>query len=607
MLERIKSPQDLKQLNNEQLTELCSEIREKLISTVSTNGGHLASNLGIVELTVALHIVFDSPNDSILFDVGHQCYVHKLLTGRYDRFDTIRKENGLSGFMNPAESEHDAFVSGHSSNSISAACGIAKANSLSGNDNYVIPVVGDGAMTGGMTFEALNNSGRNKERLIVILNDNKMSISKNVGSLARHLTAIRTGRRYIHAKESLRTAVLKIPFVGNRINKFLFGVKQILKGALYNCNYFESLGYYYLGPIDGNNMQAVIRALRSAKDISRPVIVHAITVKGHGYTPAEKNPTSYHGVSHFDVNSGYCANNDCYSNVFGNAVCELARKDDKICAITAAMTEGTGLTEFRDEFKSRFFDVGIAEQHAVTYAAGLASKGYKPVFAVYSSFLQRGYDQLIHDVAICDYNVTFAVDRAGIVGSDGVTHQGIFDVAFLNTIPNIRVYSPSSYSELRYYLERAVNERGACAVRYPRGSEGYHPEWANECFSDYTLHIGEDKSAVAVTYGSLFCNVAYAADQGRFTVCKINRVKPLPNGLIHQLLKFERIVFFEEGIRSGGVAEEVGAALLESGYKGNYSIVAIENFVPHCEVASAYKRYGFDVDSILTTMNGDKK
>ncbi len=607
MLESIKSPKDLKQLNNEQLTALCAEIREKLITTVSANGGHLASNLGIVELTVAVHTVFDSPNDSILFDVGHQCYVHKLLTGRYDRFDTIRKEGGLSGFMSPSESEHDAFVSGHSSNSISAACGIAKANSLMGNGNYAVPIVGDGAITGGMTFEALNNSGRNKEKLIVILNDNKMSISKNVGSLARHLSAIRTGRRYIHAKENLRSLVQKIPLVGNKINRVLFRIKQLLKGALYNCNYFESLGYYYLGPIDGNNIGAVIRALRSAKDISRPVIVHAITIKGNGYTPAEKNPTSYHGVSHFDVDAGYSANSDCYSTVFGDALCELAAKDDKICAITAAMAEGTGLTAFRDKFKSRFFDVGIAEQHAVTYAAGLASKGYKPVFAVYSSFLQRGYDQLIHDIAICDYNVTFAVDRAGIVGADGVTHQGIFDVAFLNTIPNIRVYSPSNYFELKQSLAHAVNEHGACVVRYPRGCEGYMPEWQTEAIADYTLHIGDNNKSVAVTYGGLFSNVAAASDKSDFSVCKLNRIKPLPVGIIHQLLKFDNIVFFEEGVKSGGVAEIIGNELLEAGYKGSYTVRALDDFVPHCEVSSAYKRYGFDIDSILKIMNGDIK
>ena len=607
LLENIHCPNDVKKLNNEELAELCSEIRSKLISTVSENGGHLASNLGIVELTVAIHKVFDSPNDSILFDVGHQCYVHKMLTGRYDDFDTIRKENGLSGFMFPPESEHDAFVSGHSSNSISAACGIAKANALLGNSNYVVPVVGDGAMTGGMTFEALNNSGRNRERLIIILNDNKMSISKNVGSLARHLTAIRTGRKYIHAKETLRNSVKKIPLIGNSVNGFLFKIKQAMKGALYNCNYFESLGYYYLGPIDGNNIQAVVRALRSAKDISRPVIVHAITVKGYGYTPAEKNPTSYHGVSHFDIDTGYCANSDCFSNVFGDALCNLARSDDKICAITAAMTEGTGLTSFRNEFKTRFYDVGIAEQHAVTYAAGLASKGFKPVFAVYSSFLQRGYDQLLHDVAICNYNVTFAVDRAGLVGSDGVTHQGIFDVAFFNTIPNISVYSPSYYNELRYYLERAVNTDGASAVRYPRGHEGYCPEWIPEGFSDYVLHIGADNTAVAVTYGKLFCNVAEASDKNGFSVCKINRVKPVPKGLIAQLSKFSRIVFFEEGIKNGGLAQIIGDMLIESGYKGSYTVRAINDFVPHSEVESAYKKFGFDIESIANTMNGEKQ
>jgi len=606
-LENIQSPADLKKLNIEQLNILCAEIREKLIDTVSKNGGHLASNLGVVELSVAIHYVFNSPDDSVLFDVGHQSYVHKLLTGRYNDFDTIRKKDGLSGFMMPSESEHDAFVSGHSSNSVSAALGIACANSLMGNGNYAISVVGDGALTGGMIFEAFNNSGRRKDRMIVVLNDNQMSISKNVGSLARHLSNIRIGKNYIRTKEGIRNFVDRIPVVGGPLNKFLLKFKQMIKSALYNSNYFESLGYHYLGPINGNDISEVIKALEACKTVRRPVVLHAITTKGYGYLPAEKNPTSYHGVSHFDINEGLAEAKNSFSSTFGDALCDLAARDDKICAITAAMTEGTGLVSFKERYNRRFFDVGIAEQHAVTFCAGLASKGYKPVFAVYSSFLQRSYDQLIHDVSVCKYNVTVAIDRAGIVGDDGVTHQGIFDVAFMNTVPNFEVCSPCYFDELKANLEYAVNTVGPMCVRYSRGAEGYRPDWyTDENYTKDFVINSFDSETLLITYGKLFSNVSKAAEAVGCSVCKINRIKPISSELCKNALIFKNIIFYEEGIKSGGIAELFGNMLIEAGYKGNYTVKAIDDFVPHSTVEQAYKEYGFDVDSIINFVtNGD--
>lgn len=605
-LENIHSPKDLKKLNIEQLNILCAEIRERLIDTVSKNGGHLASNLGVVELTVAIHYLFDSPNDSIVFDVGHQSYVHKLLTGRCDSFSTIRKKGGLSGFMYPPESEHDAFVSGHSSNSVSAAFGIACANSLDGNDNYTISVVGDGAMTGGMIFEALNNSGREKDKLIVVLNDNQMSISKNVGSLARHLSNMRIGKNYLKTKRGIRNLFDKIPVVGGPLNKILIKLKQSLKSLVYNSNYFESLGFHYLGPINGNDISAAIKALEAAKTLNRPIVLHAITTKGIGYLPAEKNPTSYHGVSHFDINEGLAEPKNSFSFVFGEAICDLANKDDKVCAITAAMTEGTGLTDFKKRFNNRFYDVGIAEQHAVTFSAGLASKGYKPVFAVYSSFLQRAYDQLVHDVSVCNYNVTIAVDRAGIVGDDGVTHQGIFDVAFLNSIPKIEVASPCYFDELKYCINYAVNTDGPMCVRYPRGGEGYRPEWYTaDCYKKDFVFSSVESDTLLITYGKLFSNVSKAADELKCVVCKINRIKPIPEDVFNDINRFKKIVFYEEGIANGGVASIFGSMLLECGYTGSYTIKAIDDFVPHSTVDEAYKELGFDVDSIIDFVNGD--
>ncbi len=609
-LEKIQGPQDLKKLNMNQLKVLSGEIREELIKTISKNGGHLASNLGVVELTIGLHYVFDSPDDSIIFDVGHQCYVHKLLTGRADRFDTIRKEDGLSGFMNPNESPHDPVFTGHSSTAISAACGIAEFNRLDGNDNYSIAVVGDGAFTGGMTFEALNNSGQGNERLIVILNDNKMSISENVGSFAHHLARIRIGQRYITVKRCINNFTGSIPLIGNWLVKVISKIKTTVKNLLYSSNlyssnYFESMGYHYCGPIDGNSIEDVIRVLEAAKLTNKPALVHAFTVKGKGFAFAEESPTSYHGVSSFDSEVGISLSEDSFSYEFGKAICSFAEKDNRVYAVTAAMTEGTGLTEYRSLYPKRFCDVGIAEQHAVTYCCGLASKGMLPVFAVYSSFLQRGYDQIIHDAAIGNVDLTLCIDRAGIVGEDGVTHQGVFDVAFLNTVPNVTIYAPSYYDELSAMLEKALYRKGVDAVRYPRGKQPARPDWYEYTDCDYAIHRQSEKKVV-VTYGRLFGNVAAACERAGVSVCKLNRVKPIPDRLIDELMTFDTVIFYEEGVRSGGVAETIGARLVEAKFSGDYRIFAIDDgFVPHMTTDSAFAKYGFDVDSIYNLVTGD--
>lgn len=603
-LEQIKSPKDIKKLNISELNCLCDEIRKKLIQTVSKNGGHLASNLGVVELTVAMHYVFDCPNDSFLFDVGHQCYTHKLLTKRQDRFDTIRKEGGLSGFMNPSESEYDAFISGHSSNSFSAACGIAKANTMLKNDNYVVDVIGDGAMTGGMFFEAFNNAGNSNDKLIVIINDNEMSISKNVGSLHQYLNNIRSSTDYIKSKNIVKHKLNKIPVIGKSAEQLISKSKNLLKRVVYYGDMFESMGYVSFGPIDGHDLEHLIDTLNAAKEYNRPVIIHTCTVKGKGYDFAEEHPNDYHGVGSFDVSKGYVANYDGFSNEFGKKLVMLAQKDKKICAITAAMAEGTGLVEFREKFKNRFFDVGIAEQHAVTFACGLASKGYKPVFAVYSSFLQRSYDQLIHDAAITDYNITFAIDRAGIVGADGVTHQGIFDVAYLNTIPNICVYSPAYYDEFGIMLEKSISYNGVSAVRYPRGKEQYRPEWYEYHGEDYFIK-NNNSDSIAITFGIEFSVVSKALEDKCVNICKVNKIKPIPAKLISDLMGFKNIVIFEEGIKNGGFAELLISQLVENGYSGKISVNAIEDFVPHMSYESALAKYNLDKTSVLNRFNGE--
>ena len=599
ILNKISSPEDVKKLNNAQLQSLCKEVRECIIETVSKNGGHLASNLGAVELTIALHRTFNSPKDAIIFDVGHQCYTHKLLTGRFDRFSTLRTEGGISGFMKPSESEHDPVITGHSSNSISAAYGIYCAKKLSGDSGTAVAVIGDGALTGGMAYEALNNVAASKSNFIVILNDNKMSISRNVGGLSRSLTKMRNKPKYHSFKFAINKFLLKIPF-GKYINSFIFSVKEILKSIIYKNNFFSSLGFNYLGPVDGHNIEAMEELFKVAQSYNRPSLVHVVTTKGKGYHYAETSPKNYHGVSPFVVEEGAIASGKLtFSDIAGKTLCEMAGNDSKICAITAAMTSGTGLSEFAKTYKNRFFDVGIAEQHAVTFCAGLKKGGMKPYFAVYSSFLQRAYDQIIHDCAVENLPITLLVDRAGIVGEDGETHQGLFDISYLTSIPNVEIFSPASFMELEYYIKQSANSRNVTAIRYPRGSEA-----KNNIEIDFEKEFycvsGKGKKAI-VTYGRLFNEALKAKEKDKdLDIIKLNKVFPFSDELVKTLLSYSCIHFYEETVKSGGIGEHLIGLLLQNGFKGEFTIHAIDNkFVPAASVASAIAANGLDYESML--------
>lgn len=598
-LDKVKTPSDVRKLNNNESDALCAEIRDCIINTVSENGGHLASNLGVVELTVALHRCFYSPDDTIVFDVGHQCYTHKLLTGRYDSFASLRKEDGISGFMKPEESLHDPFITGHSSTSVSSAFGTCVANGINGKNGYSVAVLGDGALTGGMVYEALNNVRKKDSRLIVVLNDNKMSISKNKGALAKHLSTIRTRRNYFKFKSGVERFLVKIPLIGKPLRSLVFHIKLMVKNALYNSNIFESLGFYYMGPVDGHDLEKLTEIFEISKELNRPVIIHTKTVKGKGYVPAEQNPGSFHGVSVFNTESGELPQSvPDFSSVFGEKLCELAENDKKICALTAAMTFGTGLKDFSEKFKDRFFDVGIAEEHAVTFAASLARSGLKPVFAVYSTFLQRGYDQLIHDAAIAGLPLTLAVDRAGFVGNDGETHQGLFDVSFLSGIPGMKIYAPADFNELKNMLEaRLSNPQGVAAIRYPRGCEPVISEKRTQ-YDGFSV-FGDGEVCI-VTYGTLVAEaLAAKLELENTAVVKLDTVCPLPTGLLDRLMNYGSVLFFEEGILNGGIAERVGFELLKSGFHGTYKATAVTGFVKQASVAAQRQKNGLDKDSIV--------
>lgn len=606
-IDKIKSPEDVKKLDKKDLPKLAEECRQVLIDTVSKNGGHLASNLGVVELTIALHRVFNSPNDKIIWDVGHQCYTHKLLTGRYDEFGTLRREKGLSGFSKPSESEHDIFYSGHSSVSISEALGIAISNSLSNDKNTTVAVIGDGALTGGLAYEALNNAGRVGKRLIVILNDNEMSISKNVGSVARYLAVVRSTPRYYRLKANTENLLNHIPLIGKRLSSLIFKIKTRFKNFMYKSTFFEDLGFRYMGPIDGHNIDQLCEALETAKMVkSVPVLLHINTTKGKGYDFAENNPSEFHGVSEFNINTGepnYSGTN--FSEEFGNLLCDMASKDKRICAVTAAMALGTGLKKFSEEYPDRFFDVGIAEEHAVTFSSGLARGGSVPVFAVYSTFLQRCFDQLVHDGTMQKLHMIIAVDRAGFVGEDGISHQGILDASFLNSIPEITVYSPSSYSELRHCFVLGIyHSDNVVAVRYPRGEEKNEPEEYAIRNDNYSVYGNPQAKNVIITYGRIFSHAVSACDrlneQGKdFCVLKLTRIKPIDNDAVEFVTHCNNAVFFEEGIKNGGIAETFGSMLMENGYKGTYRINAVENeFVEHAPVSRLYGKYKLDADGI---------
>lgn len=611
IIDWVNSPKDLKELNNNELNELCDDIRKFLVQTVSNTGGHLASNLGVVELTVALHKVFNSPQDQIVFDVGHQCYTHKILTGRKDEFSSLRKEGGISGFTRPVESEHDIFSSGHSSVSVSQAIGLAKAKQLKGEKGKVIAVIGDGALTGGLAYEAFNNSGNENSNLIVILNDNNMSISQNVGSMSKHLTMVRTSPRYFTFKSKVRRILSKFSKLGNQINRFITAANSNIRKHVYHSTFFEDLGFRYYGPIDGHDIESLVSVLNAAKAHNHSVIIHINTVKGKGYNFAEKNPTQFHGIGKFDVKTGEpLSGGESFSSQFGKIMCDLAEKDSRICCVTAAMAEGTGLTEFSSRYPKRFFDVGIAEQHAVTFSSGLAKNGMIPVFAVYSTFLQRSYDQLIHDVAMQNLKVVFGIDRAGFVGEDGESHQGIFDTAFLNSVPGLSVYAPMNYNELALMFGQAIyHDKAAAAIRYPRGK-------APEAIADYEYSkndfdiIGEPKNSICiVSYGREFANCykAYCELSDCYLI-KLNKIKPINAEIAEYVKAAEIIYFFEEGIKSGGTGEAFALMLEENGIKAEYRHIAVKDeFVKQASVESQLHKYGLDKESIVKEVLNGKK
>lgn len=603
ILENIKHPSDVKNLDGAGLETLCGEIRKVLIDTVASTGGHLASNLGTVELTVALHKSFRSPDDKIIWDVGHQAYTHKLLTGRYSEFSTLRMEGGISGFVRPDESEHDSFYEGHAGVSVSQAAGVAAANAAKGNKNYAVAVIGDGSFGNGMAYEALNHAGSTKTRLIVILNDNEMSISENVGAMARYLASVRAKPEYYRFKAGTEKALNKIPVVGKSLSHHIFKLKNTLKNIIYSSSFFEDLGFKYIGPIDGHNISKLCEAMDSAKMVEHPVVIHINTLKGRGYDFAENAPEKFHGISKFDINTGEpLGGGESYSSRFGNALCDFAAKDKRICAITAAMALGTGLEEFSKTYPDRFFDVGIAEEHAVTFASGLSAAGMIPVFAVYSTFLQRCADQLIHDGALQRQKMIIAVDRAGFVGEDGETHQGLFDAALVQSIPNTTVYSPATYQELNKALYNAFyKDENLIIIRYPRGCmPGITEDEASDCDFDV---VGSGKTAI-VTYGRLYFNALGAAEKLRakgidVRIIKLNKIKPMPADAVENALECENIFFFEEGMRSGGIAEKFASLLLEKGYKGGYSITAVDDeFVAHAGVSRLMEKYSMDVDGM---------
>ncbi|MDO5601467.1 MAG: 1-deoxy-D-xylulose-5-phosphate synthase [Oscillospiraceae bacterium] len=591
------------------LETLCAEIREFLISNVSVTGGHLSSNLGTVELTVALHKAFDSPRDKIVFDVGHQCYTHKILTGRKAAFKTLRQQEGLSGFPCIAESPHDPFIAGHGSTSISAAIGLARAKKLKKEPGYVIAVIGDGAFTGGMVYEGINNIDT-LDNLIVILNDNKMSISKNVGAVARYLTTLRTNPHYYKAKKDVKSFLNKLPLIGKPIERGLQRSKSALRRAIYKSTWFEEMGFQYIGPVDGHDLTELCNLFENIKGQGQPVFIHAITIKGKGFTPAEENPGAFHGVGAFDaqhVADPDVAPAESFSAEFGKKLSFLANTKKDICAITAAMKYGTGLNYFSKRHRERFFDVGMAEQHAVTFAAGLARGGLRPVVCIYSTFLQRSFDQIIHDVVLQRANVFLAVDRAGLVPGDGETHQGIYDAAYLSQ-QGVPVYSPCNYAELRYWMEKLLELEGPKALRYPRGEETAALSKLGCSGADYDripLKLKNQKAAGAiVVYGALTEEALSAQqllEEAGFPVVvfKLTRIYPLPAGLCEELMDFSRILFAEEGIEEGGIAQQLASALLERGYSGRFHIAAVRNRnLDHASTAELRARLGLDGKSL---------
>lgn len=613
ILELINGPEDIKKLTGKELDILRQEIRDFLIGKISRTGGHLASNLGVVELTMAIYLVFDLPKDKIIWDVGHQSYTHKILSGRKGEFDDLRQYGGMSGFPKRKESPCDAFDTGHSSTSISAGLGLAQARDVSGQDHFVVSVIGDGALTGGMAYEALNNAARMKKNFIIILNDNNMSISENVGGMSRYLNGIRTGDGYLDLKKYVTNVLSRIPVIGDelidKISRTKNGIKQLLIPGML----FENMGITYLGPVDGHDVKALARALKEAKKLDHAVLVHVITKKGKGYEPAEKNPSRFHGVEPFDVLTGESKKekkNPSYTDVFSKTICQLAEKDPKITAVTAAMPDGTGLKRFSRLYPDRFFDVGIAEEHAVTSAAGMAAGGLKPVVAVYSSFLQRGFDQILHDVCIQNLPVVFAVDHAGLVGSDGETHQGIFDLSFLSAIPNMSIFAPKNLWELKAGLEFAVSFGGPFAIRYPRG-EAYRGLKEFNAPVEYGRGemLYEEKDIALLAVGSMVSTGEHVREKLKSegwscTLANGRFVKPFDEELVDRLAKNHwLIVTMEENVLQGGYGLMVTRYIHEHYPHVKVMNIAIpDGYVEHGNVSLLRKGLGIDSDSVIWRM-----
>lgn len=614
-LSNINSPSDLKKLNIDELNTLSQEIREFLIKSLSKTGGHLASNLGVVELTIALNYCFDFSKDKIIWDVGHQAYTHKILTGRKELFDTLRKKDGLSGFPKTEESIYDHFNTGHSSTSISASLGFATARDLLGKNYNVVSVIGDGAMTGGLVYEAMNNAGANNKKLLIILNDNQMSISENVGSMSKHLSSLRSAPEYIEAKLDVRQFLERFNIVGDKINKVLEKTKEGIKYAVLPSVMFEQLGIKYIGPIDGHDIQGLIKAINNVKNINKPVLLHIITKKGFGYIHAENEPYNYHGVAPFDEETGKPINKnkvETYSDVFGKFMVREANKNKKLVAITAAMPSGTGLTFFKKVYPDRLFDVGIAEEHAVIFAGGLAMSGFVPVFAVYSTFLQRGYDQIIHDICIQNLHVVFAIDRAGVVGDDGETHQGIFDITYLSHIPNLTVLASKNKSELLKMLDYAINKHnGPIAIRYPKGvaNETYSKNEMDICYNKCEV-IKQNGNIAIISVGTIIDNVKPAykklVEEG-YNISLINArfISPIDSELIENIKNnFDYIFTVEDNILKGGFGSNLTTELIKNEIfnKKIYNIAFKDEYIEQATIKELHQKYGLDEEGIYKTI-----
>ena len=610
LLDQIKQSSDIKKLTEEDYPVLAQEIRQFLIEKISHTGGHLASNLGVVELTMALHLAFDLPKDKIIWDVGHQAYTHKLLSGRKAGFDELRQFGGMSGFPKRAESPYDAFDTGHSSTSISAGLGIAQAREIQGEDYSVISVIGDGALTGGMAYEALNNAAQLKKNFIIVLNDNKMSISENVGGMSRYLSSVRTKESYAELKKGVDRALSAIPVVGKSLSYGLYLAKNGVKQFFVPGMLFEDMGITYLGPVDGHNVPELVRTLKEAKRVRHAVLVHVITKKGKGYAPAEKNPARFHGVDPFDIATGQPLKKKqypSYTEVFSKKICELAGEDKKIVAVTAAMPDGTGLTRFSKKFPDRFFDVGIAEAHAVTSAAGMASAGLKPVVAVYSSFLQRGYDQILHDVCLQKLPVLFAIDRAGLVGSDGETHQGIFDISFLSLVPGMTIMAPKNRWELEAMLEFGVNFEGPLAIRYPRG-EAYRglSEFAAPMEYGKAEMLYEESGIALFALGSMVSTGEHVREKLKArgyscTLVNARFAKPMDTDMLDRLCRnHDLIVTMEENVLRGGLGMCATRYIHEHYPQVKVIQVALPDaYVEHGNVSLLREMLGIDSDSVV--------